>query len=447
MGVYSKVRSTLWWLSGYPANEYSHILKMSESWTRRHIEDFRDEKLRKLITHCYQNVDYYRKIMDSSNIKPSDIQHAADLDKLPILTKDVVRSHSQELLARNISEMSVSWVKTGGTTGEPLRVCRNRQCNAWGNMCYERGLRWGGLEVDGSRIRLYGGTLGIDKTRSITMLAQTIRRDLFLPAFELRTDTALSFFDKIRHSKIPFLLGYASAIYQLALFAEELNQKIEFRAVFPTAELLLPEWEMAIRRIFKCAVLPYYGCGEVNSLGYQTLESKAYLIPEEHALIEVMRNDGSCGLSGEGRFLITDLDNYAMPIVRYANGDAGRISGAKEELPFSRIERLDGRYNSFLMTETGDLISGVLGTHAFRHVPSVQSYRIIQEEPLRLVIKVVPRGDFTEAQRDLIEDIFVRHLGRKMKIFIEQVPELELPPSGKAVFVINRCLERTIRPL
>ena len=169
-------------------------------------------------------------------------------------------------------------------------------------------------------------------------------------------------------------------------------------------------------------------------------EIDGYLIPEEHALIEVAQSDGSTQLTGDGRFIITDLDNYAMPIIRYANGDAGKICRPKDGSPFAVIERLDGRYNSFLMTDRGDLISGVIGTHVFRHLQSVQSYQIIQEEPLRLIIKVVPKADFNERDQHLILSLFAKHLGPRMKITVEKVPSLPIAPSGKSVFVINHCL-------
>jgi phenylacetate-CoA ligase len=177
-------------------------------------------------------------------------------------------------------------------------------------------------------------------------------------------------------------------------------------------------------------------------LGFSAPQTSGYLIPEEHALIEVMSGDAVGQLFGEGRFLVTDLDNYAMPIIRYANGDAGSISAADGHFPFSRIERLDGRYNSLLMTDSGDLISGVIGTHVFRHTLSVQSYRIIQEEPLKVVIKIVPKsGRISQDDRELIAHLFAKHLGNRMKITIETVPDLPVPPSGKSVFVQNHCLQ------
>jgi phenylacetate-CoA ligase len=385
--------------------------------------------------------------MDQRKLRPQDVRCTQDLAKLPVLSKEIIRTNFREMLASNVSELKVSWCKTGGTTGEPIQVCRDRKGSAWENMCLERGLRWGGLSPDEPRISLFGGSLGIDKTRLTTRLGRMFRRDLLFPAFDLRIDTAPHLFDTIRRSECRFLIGYASAIYRLAQLAVDLNQKCTFDAVFPTAELLLPEWEGLIRRVFHCAILPYYGCGEVNSLGFQTPNSNYYFIPEEHAIIEIMQSDGSTHLSGDGAFLITDLDNYVMPILRYANGDAGKVSFySKDDLPYNHIERLDGRYNSLLMADTGDLISGVIGTHIFRHLQSVESYRVIQEEPLRIVINIVPKTNFCEADVNLITRLFARYLGEKMKITVEKVHDIPRPPSGKSIFVINRCLSTPSPP-
>lgn len=442
MGLYLSIRSVRWWLNGYPADDYARLLAMSEHWSRAQMEAYRDDKLRKLISHCYENVRYYRDVMDREKIKPKDIASAADLIKFPVLTKETIRKYKSELLSSNIAQMRVSWARTGGTTGEPMRTCRNREDTAWASMCYERGLRWGGLGPEERRVSLFGGSLGIDKSSFVKRYASAIRGDLFLPAFELRADTAAVYFDKIRRSKSKFLKGYASAIYRLARLAEDTDQKVHFDAVFPTAELLLPEWEETIRKVFTCHVLPYYGCGEINSLGYRRPESSCYFIPDEHVVIEVRQRDGSAGLSGDGEFAITDLDNYAMPLIRYVNGDAGKISYSSDSCsPFSQIDRLDGRYNSLLLTDTGDLISGVIGTHIFRHFPSVRTYRIIQEAPLHVVITLVPEAGYSTNDENLILDLFARHLGSRTKVAIQKVSHIDPLPSGKSVFVINRCLE------
>jgi phenylacetate-CoA ligase len=380
--------------------------------------------------------------MEARNLTPGDILGAADLVKLPILTKTGLRTHAKDLMTRSLSAQEVFWNKTGGTTGEPIRVAKTRESRAWESMCLERGIEWGGLRFDEPRVRLFGGSLGLRQPRLSTRLGELLRPDVFVPAFELRSDTAAGYIARIRRSGLRFAIGYASALYRLAVLAEDLGEQLRLTAVFPTAELMLPEWETSIRRAFQCSVLPYYGCGEVNSLGFSKHDRGAYYIPDEHAVIEVVSANGGATLRGDGPFLITDLDNYAMPLLRYQNGDAGRIGDTDgDEAPFSRIERVDGRYNSLLMTDNGDLISGVIGTHIFREVTSVQAYQVVQEEPRRIVIKIVQTLAYTESDERLILRLFRRHLGEGMQINLQKVASIPIPPSGKSVFVINRCLE------
>jgi phenylacetate-CoA ligase len=447
MGVYTLTRSAYWAVTRYPAEQYRRFLENSQHWSRQELEDYRNEKLAALIAHCYENVPYYRRVMKENQLRPIDIRRAEDLWKFPVLTKDMIRNCGKEMLSANVSTMKVEWAKTGGTTGEPIRVCRDENCQAWANMCFERGLKWGGKEADEPRVILFGGSLGIERERLRTRLGNYLRGNLLLPAFELSAANVSTYVESIRESGCRFLVGYASALYRLATLAGQKGDRIDLEAVFPTAELMVPEWENTIRNVLKCHVLPFYGSGEVGSLGFSTPTDAGYLIPEEHALLEIATTDGSPSLYGKGKFLITDLNNYAMPIVRYLNGDTGQIAQRAGTYPFSRIERLDGRYNSLLMTDSGELISGVIGTHVFRNTMTVERYQIIQEDPLRVRIKIVPKGTLCEKDKILVMNLFSRYLGSRMKITLEMVDDIPMPPSGKVVFVINRCLEKSFPTL
>ena len=103
MGIYSLARSAYWSIRHYPANCYRLLLAESEHWSSLQMEDFRNKKLATLIAHCYDNVPYYRRVMDFHGLQPQDIQRAEDLSKLPILTKNILRTSSRELLAHNVS--------------------------------------------------------------------------------------------------------------------------------------------------------------------------------------------------------------------------------------------------------------------------------------------------------------------------------------------------------
>jgi phenylacetate-CoA ligase len=225
--------------------------------------------------------------------------------------------------------------------------------------------------------------------------------------------------------------------------AERAGAHASLDGVFPTAELLVEPWRETIERSFGARALPYYGCGEVNSLGYSCPEGPGYHTCDEHSIIEVERDNGDTALQGEGAFLITDLDNLAMPLIRYRNGDAGEVAGAGCGCGRSlgRILRLGGRVNDVLVTTTGVRFSGAIGAHAFKLVEHVESFQIVQRAPGRVTIRIVraPGYDAGTAEPTL-RRIFTAHLGEGSGVEFDYVSSIAKTPAGKARFVINEYL-------
>ena len=123
---------------------------------------------------------------------------------------------------------------------------------------------------------------------------------MFLPAFSLGPHNVAQYVETIRRSSARFLVGYALACYQLAEFVEKEGLSLSLTAVFPTAEILPAQWASTVVRVFGAKVLPYYGCGEVQSLGDPRPEAAGTLHTcDEHAVIEVERADGAVALEGE----------------------------------------------------------------------------------------------------------------------------------------------------
>ena len=197
--------------------------------------------------------------------------------------------------------------------------------------------------------------------------------------------------------------------------------------------------------MFGAKVLPYYGCGEIQSLGYSCPEAPGvYHTCDEHAVIEVEAPDGRTALEGEGPFLITDLDNSAFPMIRYRNGDAGKIAapGCPCGRTLGRIVRVDGRINDVLVTTTGAAISGVIGTHAFRLVRGVDAFQIVQSRPGQVLIKIVraPGGYDPAVEEPKLRKIFGKHLGEGADVAIEYPTSLPKTAAGKSRFMINEYL-------
>jgi len=419
------------------------FLDTSQYWAPPQMQELRDRKLCALVAHAYEQIPFYRRLLDERGVQPQSIEGVHDLPKLPVLTKDMFHAHWSELRARDVPDSQVRVLQTGGTTGIPMRVARDNVSTAWAVASYIRGVKWAGLTLRHRRVQLFGGALGIQRARRFDRPRTWFRGEVFLPAFELGPHNVGNYVARIRRSGAQFLIGYASACYALATLVKAAGEPLLFRAVLPTAELCPPDWADTIACVFSAPVLPYYGCGEVNSLGYSCPEGGVYHTCDEHAVIEVENDAGHVALEGEGAFLITDLDNRAMPLIRYRNGDGGQLAapGCPCGRTLGRILRLDGRVNDMLVTTTGARFSGVIGTHTFRLIDHVESYQVVQRAPGQATVRIVRGPGYDPAvEEPKVYSIFRKHLGEGSQVAIEYVTSIAKTPAGKARFVINEYI-------
>ncbi|MBN1153119.1 MAG: hypothetical protein JXA58_07905, partial [Dehalococcoidia bacterium] len=95
-------------------------LEASQWWPRERIEALQEERLSRIIEHAYAHVPYYRGVMRERGIRPEDIRTVADLARLPVLTKDIVRSNLPALVSDDVARRDLMRFQTGGSTGNPL---------------------------------------------------------------------------------------------------------------------------------------------------------------------------------------------------------------------------------------------------------------------------------------------------------------------------------------
>lgn len=440
--LYCSLRRGWWGLKNYPGHETASFLNKSQWWPRRRLEDFRDEKLHRLIQHCYNHVPYYHRLFEERRLKPTDIRSAKDLRKVPVLTKNIVRARWKDLRAENIADRDVFIAATGGSTGEPMRIAKAFKSEAWASMCFERGISWGGLKPGMGRIVLTGGSVGTPPKAVRQKLVNKISRQVNLLAYDLTPHNLVEYIDVIRRSGVQFIIGYANNIYHLARLLLERNDGLHLRAVFTTAERLLPSWARTIRQAMNCELYSYYGCGESNSLGYQCREGDAYHIPEEHVVLEVGCETGKDESDNSGRLLITDLDNYAMPLVRYENGDY--LTLEDQPCPCGRslrlISKLHGRTYEFLFNTSRELVSAGICDVILGNVTAIAEFQVRQKEVDYICVLVVPCRNLSEEDKAFIRKSFCYYLGASMNVEIQIVDRIARTPAQKLQTAINELV-------
>lgn len=111
-----------------------------------------EQLLRKMIRFTYENVPFYHKVFNNLNIRPEDIKKLEDLEKLPILTKDIIKQNWNEFIPVNLKNMKYYNLTTGGSTGNPLRFRLSKYDRFFSSALLYRGWGYGGYEL-GDKIK------------------------------------------------------------------------------------------------------------------------------------------------------------------------------------------------------------------------------------------------------------------------------------------------------
>lgn len=373
---------------GKALNRFSYFDKLSEA----DFFSYRLNRFKKLLRYANENVPYYNDVFENRGIKVSDIFDINYIENLPVLTRDIIRSNANELIDRKLDTYKYLVRRSGGTTGEPVRAVIDRFTQALETLCFFRGLRWMGWNPDIKMIRLSGGTLGFgNKFNMKIMMRNFIMNTSLLPAFGINEKTAGRYFDVINNSKDSVILGYASSLLNLATYKKKMNIKCpNVKFLISTAELLTPDWQKRISEAFECDIKCYFGCGEIESIGFQAEMNGPYIVADDIVYLESKKYEGI-----DNSFLITSLYNRAMPFLRYYNGDLGEL-GEGEYFGRKRmvIKKLQGRVSDMLQNTKGEYVSGMFIPHLiFQSKLPVRKYQLIQLKLNEFEFRYEPEDD------------------------------------------------------
>jgi phenylacetate-CoA ligase len=157
----------------------------------------------------------------------------------------------------------------------------------------------------------------------------------------------------------------------------------------------------------------------------------------ENNLVEVVDADGRplADPAGEGEILVTNLRNLATPLIRYRLGDVGRL--AVGDCPCgrgsNRLASVLGRTSDLIVSPRGILLHALFFMRIFDNTP-VYRFRVDQETPTRLRVRVVPMSQYTDDVRRRVTSLILEHGDRGFEVVWEVVDDLPRSPSGKYRF-------------
>jgi phenylacetate-CoA ligase len=408
---------------------------------RSELEAYQEEKLRSLIRHAYEFVPFYKELFDKLKLRPSDMRTLGDLTKLPILDKETLRKNYSRLLSSHAGE-KVYTRTTSGSSGVPLSISVSRLSSVIEDALFFRGLRWTGYDW-GDKILLLWGEHPIESvtTRLRKKIGRILLNKDFINTYEVNEASLLQIIDRLMHRPPRILRGYTSSIYNLAVCASTHGLKVEVPAISTSAEKLYLYQRHKIVESFGNNLFDQYGCGETCSIAFECEMHAGLHVCSEHVIMELVNADGESG--NRGSVVITNLDNYAMPLIRYSNGDDARWAtnrcNCKRTLPL--LDEIEGRFYDFIEGINGNKVHAGfidelflnlnLGTKYF-----IREFRVVQERLDKLRLEFVTEQEIGRDDKKIIEDKVCHYLGPTMIEFVK-VKSIPMTKLGKKMFVLS----------
>lgn len=401
------------------------------------IRDLQWRRLQPLLAHAYSRTEHYRREFERLGLEPGDIGSFDDFSQLPILTKRTLRHDPESVIASGFDVATLKMGRSSGSTGKETVVYfdANRAQRSWAYNT--RHNRWAGLDI-GARVASVWGVrperMTVDEAQGLSWYRRCVEYlagdlpVLHLYPGDLSETNLHRFLQQIRDYRPHVLLGYGTALGELVRFAESTGEaSIHIPAVISGAETLYPQDEERLKRVFGSTVYQRYGARETDIIASHCERGSLHL-NDDNLIVEI---------SAAGEVIVTDLFNYAMPLIRYALEDNATLSDRRCECGrgLRCLESFDGRTTDVLLRSDGSAVTGQWICSVFHH-PGIEQFQVRQRTVERLEVALVLTGRAPEeavfaAVRAGIADLF----GNDTAVEFTAVDELKRERSGKFRFI------------
>ncbi|XLS30771.1 CoF synthetase [Flavobacteriaceae bacterium M23B6Z8] len=434
MQLLQRLRKTAYWtldkLKGSPVKK--HYLQISRALEHDDIKETKhqsESSLKQLLEYATKNIPFYK-----------DFANTIDLENFPVVDKNVIREQQERFLSVGYPKAKLDKVTTSGSTGAPFTIYqdKNKKNRNAADVFYFA--EKAGFELGNTLYYFRHWAFNVAKSRWLAFLQNVVP----VEASDLSDASIKNLLDTLKNdSSDKGFIGYASCFTTLVNYMQRKQlspQDYKIHSIIAISEALPKETKELMEYYFKCPVVSRYSNME-NGIIAQQLPGKTndFFINTASYLVEILDLETNESISdgSPGKIVVTDLYNYAMPLIRYDTGDVGTL---KKDGDTGRLKltRVDGRKLDVIMNTSGEILSSFVAMHVIKY-PGILQTQLIQEGKKTYKFKLSVTDEFCD--EEVIKKEYLQTLGNDAIITFEYVDEIPLLRSGKRKMMVNNYLK------
>jgi phenylacetate-CoA ligase len=413
-------------------------------------EKLATERISAILQHAYENTEFYRRHYDSHQFDVYSFKNLDDMRRIPIVRKEDLATHSSEFRDTKCKENVFRRSTTGGSSGKVTTVYHDARVQLEGLQWYLLSL-WGVHPSSNAAFleRYIPGAKDINNPGEIGWIKNLVNKLIWWPTQRVHLNITnvsdlhfRSFYKKCLKIQPVYIEGYVGAIQEFSEFLMANKLKLpSIKFVWTTSAPLTNNTRKLILDVFDCPVYDQYGCCEIYWLGAEVCNRGGLHTFDTLRHMEIINEDDEyCEVDEYGAILLTDMLNYAFPLIRYANGDRGAFAPdcTCQVTNFRRIRSVKGRLSENIKLPKGGFIAGEFLTTIFDGYPNaVSQFQLIQDRDYKVSVNYVAQcGELAETELGLFKENISKIFKKAGLLFQFNSVETIGHDNGKLRFVI-----------
>lgn len=420
------------------------MLQKSQYFTLEQQHELEDKAIEKMVKFVMTKIPIYQKKYHTNGFELGDMHQDGWFEKLPIITKTDIREYYKDFInLERKKDIGVS--STGGTTGVPMEFGLDMtipfEAYLW------RMMDWWEIHPWDSGAYAWRMRRTSWKSRFFNSLLWWPKRKICLDSSSMSEADIVSFIKEVNRIHPPIVQGYVGALTEIAKIMLQKNLSVvPPKVVWATAAPLSAVQKNLLENVFHAPVYNQYGCCEVPAIAAECKERNGLHVNIEKVKMEFVEENSGHPVPMEhwGRTLLTKLDDFAFPLIRYEVGDRGRWLTRKCScgITLPLIDNVKGRESDTLHLPSGRLLSGEYLTTIFDHAPYlVHAFRVVQKSNQEIWLEVEPAsGQDVYEKIERVRQKLSEKMQGEVPVVLKYVDKLP-HERGKLRFVISEIVK------
>ena len=406
-------------------------LDQSQWWEAEALQQLQLRQMEMLLVHAERTVPFYRgRFKALAGLKRVTMEAWR---KIPTLLRTDIQDHGQDLVSRKMPEGHgrIREIRSSGSTGRPISVKTTDVTQLFFAALNLRYHLWRSRDFRGKTARII---------RPISSKSQ-IKPQGWVPGYNSGpmvslgvTSTVAEQVAWLREEDPHYLFTYPSNLRAILDHCQ--NNGVELsnlRGIATMGEVVEDTLRAACEEVLGLSLSDCYSAQEVGMIALQCPDHPHYHVQSERIFLEILNNDGTpCGPGETGRVVLTDLHNFAMPLIRYEIGDYGEFGepcSCGRGLPV--LSRILGRQRNMLTLPSGDLIWPLFDSNNLDQYGPVGQAQLVQRTTEELELRMVVNKALKPRDEKCLRKAVLDRLGHPFTLNLVCVDEIPRLANGK----------------